>query len=113
MALSQGSDQIKTMPETKEMSIADLQGLVLTQGEQIKTLTGLLTQGNIIKEAAKKEKPKLPEKPVTYKGKQYKALVPAFKLKGVTFTTEQANADEKLLAEVLAIKGQNIYKELV
>jgi hypothetical protein len=101
------------MAEQKEFTNAELHDIILKQGEKIDILTKLVGNSNIIKDAVKKEKPKLPEEPVEHQGKKYQALVPAFKLQGQSYTTEQANIVPELLAKVLAVEGQKIYKELV
>lgn len=97
------------------LSQEELAKLVLAQSEKIAHLELQIAGKNAIdiKEAAKESKPKLPASPVSHEGKKYQFILPAFRIEGDEFTAEQAAVDKSIMAKILAIKGQNIVKELV
>ena len=64
---------------------------------------------------AKFEKPTIPEGSVKVDKKEYKFTVALFYPPNATepITAKEASTDDKLLAEIVKIKGQNILKEVL
>ena len=86
---------------------------IAAQHETILGLKGEVAKTNLATEPVKP--PTIPSKPTTYKGKEYKWQVAIFHLPGSPdkITAEEANLDENIIKQVLAIEGQGMLKELV
>lgn len=83
--------------------------------QQLATLQNLVNSQTLVTAATEEVLPVIPKEPIKYKGKIYLFSVASFKLPGTTDTTfsEEAAADEEVIANILAIKGQEILIEKV
>ncbi len=103
--------------EEKEITTADLHEIVKQQGEQIETLKNALgaKKDSTIEVDKEQKVPEIPKDAVAVDGKEYKFNVAQFRLpkRSEVIFASQAILDKKILAEIIAIKGQNILKEQV
>lgn len=86
--------------------------------EQNEALKKVVSSATSIETAAKKELPKLPTENVKHDGSEFRWTVPAFILveegeEPIQITAAAAATDEKIIAKILSVKGQNILVEVV
>ena len=100
-----------------EVTNAELMEIVKKQGEKINQLSKMVSakKETDITLNKKEELPTIPEDEVEVNGKKYQFTVAHFRLpnRSNVILASEAALDGELLKEIVAIKGQNILKELV
>ena len=101
------ADQVKEVETLKEL-VSDF-----NKGRE--ELLKVLSEGTTLAAAEPAKKPEIPTETVEVGKKKYAFAVASFRLPGEAEpnTAEQAITDPKLLAKIVAIKGQTILKEQV
>ncbi|MFC4261933.1 hypothetical protein ACFOWM_03520 [Ferruginibacter yonginensis] len=99
-------------------AIASLIEANKTLAEQNEALKKVVSSATTIETAAKKELPKLPEENLKHKGKEFRWTIPVFTIveegeEPILITAAAAATDEKIIAKILSVKGQNILLEVV
>lgn len=107
-ALAQENEALKQENAEQKETIASKEKAI---AEQAAVMTKMM--GTVI-ETAQAEKPKVPEKAVSFNKKQYKFTLAQFIMPGRgKMLAEDAMTDKDIIAEIIAIEGQGILKELV